>query len=332
MKKNLLSFAISMIIAILATSCEPPKPTMPQDIKGFWQCQATSNAFWYGLEVIDNQTAILRTYQETEEIEAIDMSLTYDAITGKGQLLGDGIFLQVQAMSEEIIHIKMVEGEIAFTKGKKPAKTYSLTGLWNAEAMEDIRLDLLIFPKNNDQIDIAYILVDEIFGDMLATMGTISKFDSKTASGELNASYHNGNFILDTIANPLKIKYIEDNITYTLTKVVKKNIILKSMRGTWYTSIPGLAEVTINVDDSNNCTIDYSIIDISSQKTKSGTTKGILHFCPQARMGALEPANQVTNEEFIELFGEEGCGIFSVQSSTEVIVNTMGMEVIFQKQ
>ena len=111
MKKNLLSFAISMIIAILTTSCEPPKPTMPQDIKGFWQCQATINAIWYGLEVIDNQTAILRTYQETEEIEAIDMSLTYDAITGKGQLLGDGIFLQVQAMSEEIIHIKMVEGK-----------------------------------------------------------------------------------------------------------------------------------------------------------------------------------------------------------------------------
>lgn len=49
-------------------------------------------------------------------------------------------------------------------------------------------------------------------------------------------------------------------------------------------------------------------------------------------MGALEPANQVTNEEFIELFGEEGCGIFSVKSSTEVIVNTMGMEVIFQRQ
>ena len=76
--------------------------------------------------------------------------------------------------------------------------------------MDDIRLDLLIFPKNNDQINIAYILVDEFFGDMLATMGSISKFDSKTVSGELTASYHNGKFIIDTIADPLKITYIED--------------------------------------------------------------------------------------------------------------------------
>ena len=331
MKKNLLSFAISMIIAMLATSCEPQKPTMPQDINGFWQCQANSNAIWYGLEVM-NQTAIFRTYQETEEIEAVEMSVTYDAITGKGQLLGDGIFLQMQAINEQIIHIKMVEGDIAFTRGVKPTATYSLTGLWNGKAMDDIRLDLLIFPKNNDQINIAYILVDEFFGDMLATMGSISKFDSKTVSGELTASYHNGKFIIDTIADPLKITYIEDNIVYTLTKAEKKNIILKSMKGTWYTSIPGLAEVTINIDDSNNCTIDYSIIDISSQEAKSGTTKGILHFCPQANIGALEPASQVTNEDFIELFGEEGCGIFSVHSSTEVIVNTMGMEVIFKRQ
>lgn len=331
MKKTLLF--ITFAITIICSSCNPtPETFFPKSLVGFWQSTPNTTNTWYGLDVTDDLSAVFLTYQAEEEIEAITMTLTYDPNTGKGKLVGNGISLHISAVSETTFSIKMIEGDIMFTQGEKPAATYSLTGLWKAEAIEDIRLDLLIFPKNNDNIDIAYILVDEIFGDMLATMGTISSFDSKIALGELTASYHSGKFTLDTTATPLKITYLEDDITYTLTKEGKKDIILKSMKGIWHTSMPGVAEVTINVDDNNNCIIDYSIIDIANQKTKSGTTKGLLHFCPPARMGALEPANQVTNEEFIELFGEEGCGIFSVKSSTEVIVNTMGMEVIFQRQ
>ena len=116
MKKNLLLLAITMLVTLLGTSCKPTLPTLPQNIQGFWRCQPNQNAIWYGLDVTDNVSATLSTYQETEELETIEMAITYDAISGKGQLLGDGILLQLQAMSENIIHIRMVEGDIAFTK------------------------------------------------------------------------------------------------------------------------------------------------------------------------------------------------------------------------
>ena len=329
MKKNLLSFAISMIIAILATSCEPPKPTMPQDIKGFWQCQATINAIWYGLEVIDNQTAILRTYQETEEIEAIDMSLTYDAITGKGQLLGDGIFLQVQAMSEDIIHIKMVEGEIAFTKGKKTAKTYSLTGLWQSSSIDDMRVDFLIFTPQDGKISLAYTEIDEVFGDMMSVIGTIHTFDKQACEGALTASYHEGEFTIDTTANPMTMTYTEDGIERTFTQQPKQDILSRSLQGIWHTSVPGTATATIEIDENNMCVINYSI---TAPKKKTGKTKGIVHYCQQARMGAIESANEIKNEDFIELFGEEACGVFTTKSTTELTMNLLGIEVVFNKQ
>ena len=329
MKKNLLSFAISMIIAILATSCEPPKPTMPQDIKGFWQCQATINAIWYGLEVIDNQTAILRTYQETEEIEAIDMSLTYDAITGKGQLLGDGIFLQVQAMSEDIIHIKMVEGEIAFTKGKKTAKTYSLTGLWQSSSIDDMRVDFLIFTPQDGKISLAYTEIDEVFGDMMSVIGTIHTFDKQACEGALTASYHEGEFTVDTTTNPMTMTYTEDGIERTFTQQPKQDILSRSLQGIWHTSVPGTATATIEIDENNMCVINYSI---TAPKKKMGKTKGIVHYCQQARMGAIESANEIKNEDFIELFGEEACGVFTTKSTTELTMNLLGIEVVFNKQ
>lgn len=329
MKKNLLSFAISMIIAILATSCEPPKPTMPQDIKGFWQCQATINAIWYGLEVIDNQTAILRTYQETEEIEAIDMSLTYDAITGKGQLLGDGIFLQVQAMSEDIIHIKMVEGEIAFTKGKKPAKTYSLTGLWQSSSIDDMRVDFLIFTPQDGKISLAYTEIDEVFGDMMSVMGSIHTFEKQKGEGALTASYHEGEFTIDTTANPMTMTYTEDGIERTFTQQPKQDILSRSLQGIWHTSVPSTATATIEIDENNMCVINYSI---TAPKKKTGKTKGIVHYCQQARMGAIESANEIKNEDFIELFGEEACGVFTTKSTTELTMNLLGIEVVFNKQ
>ena len=328
MKKNLLSFAISMIIAILATSCEPPKPTMPQDINGFWQCQANSNAIWYGLEVM-NQTAIFRTYQETEEIEAVEMSVTYDAITGKGQLLGDGIFLQVQAMSEDIIHIKMVEGEIAFTKGKKPAKTYSLTGLWQSSSIDDMRIDFLIFTPQDGKISLAYTEIDEVFGDMMSVIGTIHTFDKQACEGALTASYHEGEFTVDTTTNPMTMTYTEEGIVRTFTQQPKQDILSKSLQGIWHTSVPGTATATIEIDENNMCVINYSV---TTPKKKTGKTKGIVHYCQPARMGAIESANEIKNEDFIELFGEEACGVFTTKSTTEITMNLLGIEVVFNKQ
>ena len=328
MKKNLLSFAISMIIAILATSCEPPKPTMPQDINGFWQCQANSNAIWYGLEVM-NQTAIFRTYQETEEIEAVEMSVTYDAITGKGQLLGDGIFLQVQAMSEDIIHIKMVEGEIAFTKGKKPAKTYSLTGLWQSSSIVDMRIDFLIFTPQDGKISLAYTEIDEVFGDMMSVIGTIHTFDKQACEGALTASYHEGEFTVDTTTNPMTMTYTEEGIVRTFTQQPKQDILSKSLQGIWHTSVPGTATATIEIDENNMCVINYSV---TTPKKKTGKTKGIVHYCQPARMGAIESANEIKNEDFIELFGEEACGVFTTKSTTEITMNLLGIEVVFNKQ
>ena len=328
MKKNLLSFAISMIIAILATSCEPPKPTMPQDINGFWQCQANSNAIWYGLEVM-NQTAIFRTYQETEEIEAVEMSVTYDAITGKGQLLGDGIFLQVQAMSEDIIHIKMVEGEIAFTKGKKPAKTYSLTGLWQSSSIDDMRIDFLIFTPQDGKISLAYTEIDEVFGDMMSVIGTIHTFDKQACEGALTASYHEGEFTVDTTTHPMTMTYTEEGIVRTFTQQPKQDILSKSLQGIWHTSVPGTATATIEIDENNMCVINYSV---TTPKKKTGKTKGIVHYCQPARMGAIESANEIKNEDFIELFGEEACGVFTTKSTTEITMNLLGIEVVFNKQ
>lgn len=329
MKKNLLSFAINMIIAILATSCEPPKPTMPQDIKGFWQCQATSNAIWYGLEVKDSVTAALRTYQDTEELEAIEMTVTYDATTGKGQLLGDGIFLQIQAMTEETIIIKMVEGEIAFTKGQKPAKIYSITGLWKSNPIDDMRVDLLIFTPKEGKISLAYTEIDEVFGDMMSVIGTIHTFDKQACEGALTASYHEGEFTVDTTTNPMTMTYTEEGIVRTFTQQPKQDILSKSLQGIWHTSVPGTATATIEIDENNMCVINYSV---TTPKKKTGKTKGIVHYCQPARMGAIESANEIKNEDFIELFGEEACGVFTAKSTTELTMNLLGIEVVFNKQ
>ena len=329
MKKNLLTLAITMIIAILATSCQPPLPALPQNIKGFWQSQANSNAIWYGLEVKDSVTAALRTYQDTEELEAIEMTVTYDATTGKGQLLGDGIFLQIQAMTEETIIIKMVEGEIAFTKGQKPTKTYSITGLWKSDPIDDMRVDLLIFTPKEGKISLAYTEIDEVFGDMTSVMGSIHTFDKQKGEGALTASYHEGEFTIDTTANPMTMTYTEDGIERTFTQQPKQDILSRSLQGIWHTSVPGTATATIEIDENNMCVINYSI---TAPKKKTGKTKGIVHYCQQARMGAIESANEIKNEDFIELFGEEACGVFTAKSTTEFTMNLLGIEVVFNKQ
>lgn len=329
MKKNLLTLAITMIIAILATSCQPPLPALPQNIKGFWQSQANSNAIWYGLEVKDSVTAALRTYQDTEELEAIEMTVTYDATTGKGQLLGDGIFLQIQAMTEETIIIKMVEGEIAFTKGQKPTKTYSITGLWKSNPIDDMRVDLLIFTPKEGKISLAYTEIDEVFGDMTSVMGSIHTFDKQAGEGALTASYHEGEFTIDTTANPMTMTYTEDGIERTFTQQPKQDILSRSLQGIWHTSVPGTATATIEIDESNMCVINYSI---TAPKKKTGKTTGIVHYCQQARMGAIESANEIKNEDFIELFGEEACGVFTAKSTTEFTMNLLGIEVVFNKQ
>lgn len=329
MKKNLLTLAITMIIAILATSCQPPLPDLPQNIKGFWQSQANSNAIWYGLEVKDSVTAALRTYQDTEELEAIEMTVTYDATTGKGQLLGDGIFLQIQAMTEETIIIKMVEGEIAFTKGQKPTKTYSITGLWKSNPIDDMRVDLLIFTPKEGKISLAYTEIDEVFGDMTSVMGSIHTFDKQAGEGALTASYHEGEFTIDTTANPMTMTYTEDGIERTFTQQPKQDILSRSLQGIWHTSVPGTATATIEIDENNMCVINYSI---TAPKKKTGKTTGIVHYCQQARMGAIESANEIKNEDFIELFGEEACGVFTAKSTTEFTMNLLGIEVVFNKQ
>jgi hypothetical protein len=329
MKKNLLTLAITMIIAILATSCQPPLPALPQNIKGFWQSQANSNAIWYGLEVKDSVTAALRTYQDTEELEAIEMTVTYDATTGKGQLLGDGIFLQIQAMTEETIIIKMVEGEIAFTKGQKPTKTYSITGLWKSNPIDDMRVDLLIFTPKEGKISLAYTEIDEVFGDMTSVMGSIHTFDKQAGEGALTASYHEGEFTIDTTANPMTMTYTEDGIERTFTQQPKQDILSRSLQGIWHTSVPGTATATIEIDENNMCVINYSI---TAPKKKTGKTTGIVHYCQQARMGAIESANEIKNEDFIELFGEEACGVFTAKSTTEFTMNLLGIEVVFNKQ
>lgn len=330
MRKNLLLTAIITIIAILATSCKPNNEVVfPQDIVGFWQSQPISQQIWYGLEVTDNQSAIFHTYQEMEEIDAVTMSVTYDAATGKGQLSGDGIFLQMAAASEKVINIKMVDGDRPFTPGKKPAKVYSITGLWKSAAIDDMRVDMLIFPQKNGKINLAYMVVDEVFGDMLAVMGGIHSLNENTGKGSLTASYHEGEFTIDTIANPLTMNYIEEGIERTFVQQPKKDVLVQNMQGIWHTSVPGTATATIEVDENNQCVINYNI---TTPKTKKGKTKGIVHFCSPAGMGAVEPAGEVTNEDFIELFGEEACGIFSVKSSTEVTMNIMGIEVVFTKQ
>lgn len=329
MKKNLLTLAITMIIAILATSCQPPLPALPQNIKGFWQSQANSNAIWYGLEVKDSVTAALRTYQDTEELEAIEMTVTYDATTGKGQLLGDGIFLQIQAMTEETIIIKMVEGEIAFTKGQKPTKTYSITGLWKSNPIDDMRVDLLIFTPKEGKISLAYTEIDEVFGDMTSVMGSIHTFDKQAGEGALTASYHEGEFTIDTTANPMTMTYTEDGIERTFTQQPKQDILSRSLQGIWHTSVPGTATATIEIDENNMCVINYSV---TTPKKKTGKTTGIVHYCQQARMGAIESANEIKNEDFIELFGEEACGVFTAKSTTEFTMNLLGIEVVFNKQ
>ena len=329
MKKNLLTLAITMIIAILATSCQPPLPDLPHNIKGFWQSQANSNAIWYGLEVKDSVTAALRTYQDTEELEAIEMTVTYDANTGKGQLLGDGIFLQIQAMTEETIIIKMVEGEISFTKGQKPAKTYSITGLWKSNPIDDMRVDFLIFTPKEGKISLAYTEIDEVFGDMMSVMGSIHTFDKQAGEGALTASYHEGEFTIDTTANPMTMTYTEDGIERTFTQQPKQDILSRSLQGIWHTSVPGTATATIEIDENNMCVINYSI---TAPKKKTGKTKGIVHYCQQARMGAIESANEIKNEDFIELFGEEACGVFTAKSTTEFTMNLLGIEVVFNKQ
>ena len=127
----------------------------------------------------------------------------------------------------------------------------------------------------------------------------------------------------------MTMTYTEDGIERTFTQQPKQDILSRSLQGIWHTSVPGTATATIEIDENNMCVINYSI---TAPKKKTGKTTGIVHYCQQARMGAIESANEIKNEDFIELFGEEACGVFTAKSTTEFTMNLLGIEVVFNKQ
>ena len=163
----------------------------------------------------------------------------------------------------------------------------------------------------------------------LKPCATIHTFDKQACEGALTASYHEGEFTVDTTTNPMTMTYTEEGIVRTFTQQPKKDILSKSLQGIWHTSVPGTATATIEIDENNMCVINYSV---TTPKKKTGKTKGIVHYCQPARMGAIESANEIKNEDFIELFGEEACGVFTTKSTTELTMNLLGIEVVFNKQ
>ena len=332
MKKHLLFAMIATIITIVTTSCASSNEPIsyPENLIGFWASAANAEQQWYGLDVIDDTTATLIKYEIAESIAMEDMVMTYSQTDGKGKVEGAVKYYNLQVTSDSTFTLLMEDGITTFTKTTKPEEQFSLIGYWKENTTEPSAMNLLFFPKNEQDTTFATIVIEDKEDQSLrGMMAKIINFDEETLTGTI-VNLNNTNLTFAIAADGMNNLNFTFGDTMYLTKQPRASVTVGSIEGIWKASLSALIEMTIAVDSKQNCEITYN-------KTGSkGTAKGVVHYCSHAGMGVLVPTEYELSEDLMELFAHFECGIFKIKSKREISVSLTSIgypeEVIFTKQ
>lgn len=331
MKKIMNLATLLLMVTLMATSCkEPVVVTYPDNLTGYWEAASSEKDRWYGLD-IDAPNATLITYYTEEDPVEEAMSLTYDATTGKGKLLGEGKSIPVRATSDSTIALTMVEGTVVFYRGVRPKPTINMVGLWKSNRVDDMGIDLLVYPKDSKGTNaVTMITVDEMFNEQMGVMGTLSSFNQEIGSGVVTTEYYTGKCHVIASTNPMTMTLDDIGELYVFTKQPKAQNMPKSLQGEWRWSAV-VASINIVVTEENKVEIYYQTIDEEGNK-KSGMVKGDIHYCQAAGMGAVVAHNLEEHPELVQYIGMNNCGVFQVISATEVYVTFNGIPFTFIKK
>lgn len=331
MKKIMNLATLLLMVTLMATSCkEPVVVTYPDNLTGYWEAASSEKDRWYGLDIDATNATLITYYTEEDPVEQA-MSLTYDATTGKGKLLGEGKSIPVRATSDSTIALTMVEGTVVFYRGVRPKPTINMVGLWKSNRIDDMGIDLLVYPKDSKGTHaVTMITVDEMFNEQMGVMGTLSSFNQEIGSGVVTTEYYTGKCHVIASTNPMTMTLDDIGELYVFTKQPKAQNMPKSLQGEWRWSAV-VASINIVVTEENKVEIYYQTIDEEGNK-KSGMVKGDIHYCQAAGMGAVVAHNLEEHPELVQYIGMNNCGVFQVISATEVYVTFNGIPFTFIKK
>lgn len=320
-----------LMVTLMATSCkEPVVVTYPDNLTGYWEAASSEKDKWYGLDIDATNATLITYYTEEDPVEQA-MSLTYDATTGKGKLLGEGKSIPVRATSDSTIALTMVEGTVVFYRGVRPKPTINMVGLWKSNRIDDRGIDLLVYPQDSKGTNaVTMITVDEMFNEQMGVMGTLSSFNQEIGSGVVTTEYYTGKCHVIASTNPMTMTLDDIGELYVFTKQPKAQNMPKSLQGEWRWSAV-VASINIVVTEENKVEIYYQTIDEEGNK-KSGMVKGDIHYCQAAGMGAVVAHNLEEHPELVQYIGMNNCGVFQVISATEVYVTFNGIPFTFIKK
>ncbi len=331
MKKIMNLATLLLMVTLMATSCkEPVVVTYPDNLTGYWEAASSEKDKWYGLDIDATNATLITYYTEEDPVEQA-MSLTYDATTGKGKLLGEGKSIPVRATSDSTIALTMVEGTVVFYRGVRPKPTINMVGLWKSNRVNDMGIDLLVYPKDSKGTNaVTMITIDEMFNEQMGVMGTLSSFNQEIGSGVVTTEYYTGKCHVIASTNPMTMTLDDIGELYVFTKQPKAQNMPKSLQGEWRWSAV-VASIDIVVTEENKVEIYYQTIDEEGNK-KSGMVKGDIHYCQAAGMGAVVAHNLEEHPELVQYIGMNNCGVFQVISATEVYVTFNGIPFTFIKK
>ena len=331
MKKIMNLATLLLMVTLMATSCkEPVVVTYPDNLTGYWEAASSEKDKWYGLDIDATNATLITYYTEEDPVEQA-MSLTYDATTGKGKLLGEGKSIPVRATSDSTIALTMVEGTVVFYRGVRPKPTINMVGLWKSNRVNDMGIDLLVYPKDSKGTNaVTMITIDEMFNEQMGVMGTLSSFNQEIGSGVVTTEYYTGKCHVIASTNPMTMTLDDIGELYVFTKQPKAQNMPKSLQGEWRWSAV-VASINIVVTEENKVEIYYQTIDEEGNK-KSGMVKGDIHYCQAAGMGAVVAHNLEEHPELVQYIGMNNCGVFQVISATEVYVTFNGIPFTFIKK
>lgn len=331
MKKIMNLATLLLMVTLMATSCkEPVVVTYPDNLTGYWEAASSEKDKWYGLDIDATNATLITYYTEEDPVEQA-MSLTYDATTGKGRLSGEGKSIPVRATSDSTIALTMVEGTVVFYRGVRPKPTINMVGLWKSNRIDDMGIDLLVYPKDSKGTNaVTMITVDEMFNEQMGVMGTLSSFNQEIGSGVVTTDYYTGKCHVIASTNPMTMTLDDIGELYVFTKQPKAQNMPKSLQGEWRWSAV-VASINIVVTEENKVEIYYQTIDEEGNK-KSGMVKGDIHYCQAAGMGAVVAHNLEEHPELVQYIGMNNCGVFQVISATEVYVTFNGIPFTFIKK
>lgn len=339
MKNFIHIVAMLFIITWTTTSCKEQAPvTYPDNITGFWEAGSSEQEKWYGLDITDATTATIITYYTEDDPVEQTVTVTYDATTGKGRLIGEGKIIPLKVTTESTLTLTMVEGTVVFYRGVRPKPTINAVGLWKSDIVDDWHTELLVFPK--DKNGVVHVTLNSIYTDEFDVdnveeypqMMTLKDFDPTTGAGRIvKDSTFNERIIIDITQNPLTLDLNYNGITYTLAKQPKANNMPKSLQGVWKWNA-GIASISITVKEDNTAAIYYKTLNDKGEVI-SGTVNCDVYYCPAAGMGTVVTHDRDKHPEFNAIIPPHiTCGIFKLTTATEVNVSFGGMKFKFIKE